>query len=828
MSNLNELSLAEKKKLLKQRIEEAEQDPLIFINHFVYTFDPRLPKPNIPFNLFDYQEKLVNEVLKAIMSGYDIFIDKSRDVGATYTVLATLLWFWLYRDGSNFLLGSRKESYVDNRFGLSGGAEVSNKEESLFGKLDYLMTHLPYFMLPGGFNARKHNGYMKLLNPANGNVVSGESSNSNFSRGGRQKAILLDEFAFWENDFSSWGATADTTNCRIVLTTPGIKPGKAKRLRFGKDGEEIKIIELDYRQDPRKDKNWELRERARRSEEDFGREIQRNWDTSIQGRVYDDIIGVKVGLYQYMPYHPLYISWDFGLDGTAIQWWQIDVKNGKPRLIEAYFNSNQPIQFFFPLFDNPIDSTFKYSKYDLEMMRRTKEYTKAIHFGDPDVAKRSYQSKAKTSTREALESVGIYLQTNTEANDFYTRWEKTKVFLRNGIYINDTHGTQEWLEAMQEARFPQRPENTQATTAITKPIHDWTCLSGDTLIRTLRGWIPIKKLVKKNFYVYSFSPKEKRLVPVLAKKCWQSGTVKKLLKIVFDNGWWIKCTPEHRIMLRTGGYKEARFLEVNDSVMPFYEYEDRGYKRIILNDGSYAHEHRYIYSRLHGFIERGMHIDHIDGDKTNNNPNNLQMLNQYDHFMKSKIWKTNRKIAEKKRVDTITAQTYMKKCPICLKYKMMSFKSVYCSPKCRQKASTAQCRIDRIAKHTKQKVCCFCGAQYMGYPRDKTCSPKCAKLRTVRFKKLYSKAIRGGQKIRMTEVDLFKNHLIMSITTVNKENIPVYDIEVPYYHNFVAGSIVVHNSHHRSATEYLVVNLPREKREKMEAVETPVILDPYD
>ena len=473
MSNSTE-SLESKKKLFLARVEEAKVNPIVFINRFLYTFDPRENKPHLPFVLFPYQEELVRNVCEAIDNGDDIFVDKSRDVGATYTILAVFLWYWLYVESSNFLVGSRKEAYVDNRFGLSNEDDTSNKEESLFGKLDYMVNRLPVFMLPDGFSMKKHMGFMKMMNPELGNVISGESSNPNFSRGGRQRAILLDEFAFWENDISAWGATADTTNCRIVLTTPGIKPGKAKRLRFGKDGEKIKVIEIDYTQDPRKTKEWEIKERSRRSKEDFSREIKRNWETSLKGRVYNDIAEVKVGSFPYNPDFPLYVSWDFGLDGTAIQWWQVDLSTNRKILVEAHTKADQPIHFFLPLFDNPVDSLFNYETYDLELIRKVKAFKKAIHYGDPDVAKRAYQDKDATSTREVLEKAGIYVETNTESNQFYTRWEKTKVFLRSGVDVNDTPGTQLWLEAMQEARFPQRKEGAQSTSEIIKPIHDWT------------------------------------------------------------------------------------------------------------------------------------------------------------------------------------------------------------------------------------------------------------------------------------------------------------------------------------------------------------------
>lgn len=470
MSSTN-LSREEKLKILKQRIENSKKDPVAFVDNFFYTFDPKRVPYHFRFKLFPFQKDLILDIKSAIEKGEDIFIDKCREMGATYCVLAVYLWFWRYEPGSNFLLGSRKQDYVDNTKGNSG--DLSNKEESLFGKIEYMLTRLPSFMLPGGFDFKKHLTFMSLINPENGNVVSGESSNPNFSRGGRQKSILLDEFAFWDNDSSAWGSTADTTNCRIVLTTPGIRPSKAKRLRFGKDGEKIRVIELDYNLDPRKDKIWLTDQRARRSKEDFAREIMRNWETSVKGKVYEEIQYAQVGNFPYDPNFPLFVAWDFGLDGVAIQFWQKNLRNGKLRLVESYHNDNKPIQFYFPFFPgNMIDSKFTYSEDELKLIALTSLWKRAIHFGDPDVSKRSLLTG--TSTRQALESVHIYVQTRPEANDFASRREKTKVMLQVGVEVNRTLQNEYWLECISDARYPQRNENSNSTTPINLPIHDYT------------------------------------------------------------------------------------------------------------------------------------------------------------------------------------------------------------------------------------------------------------------------------------------------------------------------------------------------------------------
>ncbi len=411
-------------------------------------------------------------MVDAIENGHDIFLEKCREMGATYTVLAVLFWFWRFVPGSNFLVGSRKEDYVDNTKGDS--EELSNKEESLFGKLEYFINRMDAVARPAGFIQKKHLNYMSLMNPENGNSISGESSNPNFSRGARQKAIMLDEFAFWDNDSAVWGATADTTSCRIVLTTPGIRPSKAKRLRQGKDGEKIKVITLGHNLDPRKTDEWLEYEKGRRSAEDFAREIMINWEGSIEGRVYPEIKMAKVGKFPYDPAWGLYFSWDFGLDGTAVGAWQINPTNGKLRLVDCYQNADHPIQFFFPLVGEDMDSMYVYTDEDLDAFLDFAIFKKPVHYGDPDVAKRSYQSKDAKSTTRVLSDVGVYVQTKPESNDFATRRERTKVWLQRGIEVNETPRTTQWLECIQYARYPQRDEQSQSTGPIRLPIHDWT------------------------------------------------------------------------------------------------------------------------------------------------------------------------------------------------------------------------------------------------------------------------------------------------------------------------------------------------------------------
>jgi len=111
------------------------------------------------------------------------------------------------------------------------------------------------------------------------------------------------------------------------------------------------------------------------------------------------------------------------------------------------------------------------------------------------------------------------------------------------------------------------------------------CLTGDTLIdmpcdrNKYPNGIPIKNLTgKKNFLVYSYSKKDKRIVCDKAKKVWKTGK-----DIVYEiNYEWvtgkgkkqgsIKATANHLFMLRNGEYKRLDNLEAGDKLMPFGKY----------------------------------------------------------------------------------------------------------------------------------------------------------------------------------------------------------------------------------------------------------------
>lgn len=441
---------------------EGQRDPVFFINHFLMTFDPRpeLAVHDIDFILYPFQEEYVYGLVEAIRTGHDVFDEKSRDMGASWLALAVRFWMWLYDDGYQSLLGSRKEEYVD-----------SGTYKSLFGKLDYFIRNIKDpLVLPKGFDIKKHRTYMRLINPENGNVIEGESSNKNFSRAGRYKDILYDEFGFWPDARSSWTAGGDATRCRHAVTTPPDEPSYAKALRFsGK----INVRTWHWRLHPNKDMAWYEYEKGRRTEEEVLHELDISWEYSGVGKPYPEIKFVQFGQFGYDATLPLYVSIDLGLDAVAIGYYQPVRNSNYITLVDAYENYGKLIDWYAPMFGKDIDSRFTYTDDDLEFINMVKMWKGGIFYGDP--SGKSKHIESNVSPYEILRNnYGITVQTNDLENDWPSRRDAAKRVLSN-LRINDTPRTRWFVECVSSARYPKRDEETsQSVTPISKPVHDWT------------------------------------------------------------------------------------------------------------------------------------------------------------------------------------------------------------------------------------------------------------------------------------------------------------------------------------------------------------------
>ncbi len=187
----------------------CKRDVVFFLDAFGWTFANKdwPDNPHRPFICWDFQERTLHDINAAI-GHHDLVIEKSRDMGASWMVLATFAWRMTFFQGQSLKVCSRKEDYVDK----------TGDPQCLFWKIDYLLDHLPFWMQPTGWRGRRVKLHIEA--PANASVIDGESTNDDMARGDRRQAILLDEFAAVDKGYPVLSATRDATNCRIFVSTP--------------------------------------------------------------------------------------------------------------------------------------------------------------------------------------------------------------------------------------------------------------------------------------------------------------------------------------------------------------------------------------------------------------------------------------------------------------------------------------------------------------------------------------------------------------------------------------------------------------------------------
>ncbi len=257
--------------------DRCREDVLFWINSFVYTYNPRKIPSMIPFITYKYQDDFILDLVDHIEKQKDILVDKSRDMGVSWCVLAVYTWFWLFKpQGYDFLCGSRKEQYVDKIGDM----------DTLIQKIRFMLENIPKWLLPKGFEVKNNATYMKLVNTASGNTITGEATNPNFSRGGRRRSIFFDEFAFWESDAAAWRSSADTTNCRIAVSTPYGYNNHFAKLRFSKS---VDVTTLHWKLHPEKNDAWYSNECVRRNYDtvEIAQELDISYEGSEEGVLFD-------------------------------------------------------------------------------------------------------------------------------------------------------------------------------------------------------------------------------------------------------------------------------------------------------------------------------------------------------------------------------------------------------------------------------------------------------------------------------------------------------------------------------------------------------------
>ena len=170
------------------------------------------------------------------------------------------------------------------------------------------------------------------------------------------------------------------------------------------------------------------------------------------------------------------------------------------------------------------------------------------------------------------------------------------------------------------------------------------CLHGDTLVNTIYGKMPIQEISEKysSIKVLTRNPVSKEPEFALATNIKKTRINAELVRVTFDNGKYIDCTPDHKFMVFKNGNQskptkesevEAQNLCIGSSVRAIHFYDSKGSVEIVWRRGPHKRFHRVV---MEGHIERKLNQDeiihHIDGDYKNNHPSNLLITNKYSHM----------------------------------------------------------------------------------------------------------------------------------------------------------------------------------------------------
>ena len=176
------------------------------------------------------------------------------------------------------------------------------------------------------------------------------------------------------------------------------------------------------------------------------------------------------------------------------------------------------------------------------------------------------------------------------------------------------------------------------------------CFSGDTEVALVDGRsLSFKELVKehtagKKNYCYTIDANGSVGVVEIQhpRRTKQNAHI---MKVTLDTGAELKCTPDHKFMMRDGTYRKAKSLVKDNSLMPLYRKHSKMGGRITIDGYEMVLDpksHHWIFTHLlsdtynkdNGVYTRtyGDVIHHADFNKLNNNPDNLVPLGKQEHL----------------------------------------------------------------------------------------------------------------------------------------------------------------------------------------------------
>jgi hypothetical protein len=333
------------------------------------------------------------------------------------------------------------------------------------------------------------------------------------------------------------------------------------------------------------------------------------------------------------------------------------------------------------------------------------------------------------------------------------------------------------------------------------------CFTGDTKISLLDGReVSLFELTMmyadKEFWVYSCDERG-NIVPGKAHHPRKTGKKQKIVAVTLDNGEVIKCTPDHRFLMRNGKYKEAKDLKAGESLMPLYRRDTEkdemgmpaGYELYYnpMNKKWYL-THRLVANRTQGHYSGIVH--HDDFNKKNNDPVNLKIMDWDEHTkLHTGMQKPDQLIAYSKSTEGKQKSREMMQAlwadPVWRANRLK--KNGENATKRLNESYAAGIPIGFLALPEKQRKAISAANGKANVGKMHTLEVVQKRVRTLKDRWANDPDFRERMEvISIDNLPNANNHKVMSVEEVGYED--VYDITVDKYHNFaLSAGVFVHN-----------------------------------
>ena len=184
------------KEVIKQEYVKCAQDPAYFMKKYCMIQHPIQGK--IPFDLYDFQEKTINEFQEQRMN----VILKARQLGISTLTAGYSLWMMTFQQDKNILVIATKQEVAKN----------------LVTKVRVMHANLPSWLKQRCVEDNKLN-----LRYRNGSQIKAVSSGPEAARSEALSLLILDEAAFIDKIDDIWTASQSTLTTGgqcIALSTP--------------------------------------------------------------------------------------------------------------------------------------------------------------------------------------------------------------------------------------------------------------------------------------------------------------------------------------------------------------------------------------------------------------------------------------------------------------------------------------------------------------------------------------------------------------------------------------------------------------------------------